>query len=174
MDYPDAKKLFHGSRFDVLSIEVPNPKGGHYIRELIDLPGAAVILPLLDDDKIILIRNQRDVVQQTLWELPAGIVEPGEAPETCAARELEEETGYQSAKLSHLFDAYYTPGVSNEKFYFYLAQDLTFVGQKLEEDELILVETIQLTQALQMIKEGIICDAKTIAALLHFVSFQKS
>lgn len=171
MDYPGAKKLFSGMRFDVLSIDVPNPKGGYFTRELVDLPGAVVILPFLDSDKVVLIRNQRDVVQQTLWELPAGILEKGESPEECAVRELEEETGYLPAKLSYLFDAFSTPGVSNEKFYFYLAQDLKHVGQKLEESELIAVEIVPLSSALQMIKEGTICDAKTICALLHYMTF---
>ena len=170
--YQNPKRLFHGILFDVLSVEAEHPKGGKMRRELVDHPGAVVILPFLNKEEILLIRNKRDIVQRTLWELPAGKLEKDEKPEACAARELQEETGYQATKFTPQLNFFTTPGFSNELIYGYVAEDLTHVGQNLDESEEIDVEPTKLSDALQMIKEGTICDAKTICALLHFTTFR--
>lgn len=166
--YKNPRVIYQGKRVDLLSIETEHPKGGTLRREVVSHPGAVVVLPLLDPQTVILIRNERYVVQETLWELPAGTLENGEDPAVCAARELEEETGYRGGKVDFLFQCYSTPGFCNEKLHFYLATELSEVGQKLDETEKIDVIPLQWTQALRMIKSGEIRDAKTICGLLYF------
>jgi len=169
--YKNPKLLFHGKRVDLLSIEAEHPKGGTIQREVVAHPGAVVILPILDSDTVVLIRNERYVVQETLWELPAGTLEKNEDPLACATRELEEETGYKAGKIAHLFDCYSTPGFCNEKLHIYLATELTQVGQNLDDTEKIDVVPVKLEKALEMIQSGEIHDAKTIAALLYVTTF---
>ena len=167
MKYENPELLYHGKRVDFLSIESDHPKGGKVKREVVAHPGAVVILPLLDPETVILIRNDRPVVQETLWELPAGTLEKGEEPLPCATRELEEETGYRAGTIEHLFNCYSTPGFCNEKLFIFCARDLQEVGQNLDETEKIEVVPTSFKKALEMIQDGTICDAKTIATLLY-------
>lgn len=169
--YQNPKRLFQGRRFDVLSIEADHPKGGTLRRELVDHPGAVVILPLLGEGKLLLIQNKRDIVQRTLWELPAGTLEQDEDPQDCALREVEEETGYKAGKVTPLFSFFSSPGICNEIIYVYQADQLTKGGQNLDESEEITVVVSQLSEAKRMIKDGTICDAKTICALLYYSTF---
>jgi ADP-ribose pyrophosphatase len=169
--YHNSKVLFKGKRVDLVSIESEHPRGGVHHLELVDHPGAAVILPLFDAETVVLIRNERSIVQQTLWELPAGTLEEGEEPLACAERELVEETGYHAHTITPLFDFFSTPGFCNEILFAFLAQELHFVGQNLDESEQISVEKVPLSHALEMIRKGIICDAKTICALLYFKTY---
>lgn len=171
--YNKPETLFHGKRVDLLSIEAEHPKGGKVRREVVSHPGAVVILPVLDSDTVVLIQNERYVVQEILWELPAGTLEEGENPLACAARELEEETGYRAGRIEHFFDCYSTPGFCNEKLFIYLAAELSHYAQNLDETEKIEVVPIKLEKALEMIHSGEIRDAKTIAALLYFHTFKK-
>ncbi|MCC5832042.1 MAG: NUDIX hydrolase [Chlamydiales bacterium] len=172
-NYKKPEILFHGSRVDLLSIEADHPKGGTVRREVVSHPGAVVILPLLEPETVVLIQNVRYVVQETLWELPAGTLEEIENPLDCAERELEEETGYRAGKIEPLFNCYSTPGFCNEKLFIYLATDLTLKKQSLDETEMIDVIPLKLKRALDMIFSGEIRDAKTIAALLYFTTFNK-
>jgi ADP-ribose pyrophosphatase len=169
--YQNPKVLFKGKRVDLLSVEAAHPKGGIIQREVVAHPGAVVILPLLDEKRVILIRNERYVVQQTLWELPAGTLEVDEDPLACASRELQEETGYHAGKITPLFDFFSTPGFCNEILFVYLAEELRWVGQNLDETEKIEVFPTPVSEALKMIKEGVICDAKTICTLLYFATY---
>jgi ADP-ribose pyrophosphatase len=166
--YQNPKLLFHGKRVDLLSIETPHPTKGSIQREVVDHPGAVVILPLLDSERLILIRNERPVVQQTLWELPAGTLEKGEEPQECAIRELLEETGYRARSCHYLFSFFSTPGFCNEKLFAYLAKDLLLEERHLDETENIEVFPLPLKEAFSMIHKGLICDAKTIATLCFF------
>ncbi len=170
--YEKVERVYHGQRVDILSVEVRGSGGKMALREVVDHPGAVVILPLLDPETVLLIRNERYVVQQTLWELPAGTLEPGEEPLNCAARELQEETGYSAQHLDPLLDFFSTPGFSNEILYTFVAQELTYVGQNLDETEVIEVEALPLLTALKMIEEGVIRDAKTISSLLYFYTYR--
>ena len=171
MKYQHPKIIYHGKRIDLLSVEAPHPTQGVIEREMVSHPGAVVILPLIDPDTVILIRNERYVVQQTLWELPAGTLEKEEDPAACAARELEEETGYQARSLVPLLHFFSTPGFCNEILYAYVARDLTPTSQRLDETEKIEVEPVPLSAALRMIREGVLCDAKSICTLLYYVQF---
>ena len=167
------ERAFQGSRFDVLIQEVPAPSGKPHKREVIIHPGAVVLLPIVDPHSIILIRNERFVVGETLWELPAGTLEPGESPDQTARRELIEETGYECAGLKPLTTFYSSPGICNEVLYAYVAEDLSFVGQNLDECEKITVETLPWPQVLQMIQNHEIRDGKSLATLLYYHAFYR-
>lgn len=162
---------FHGVRFDVHTVQIKNRSGGTTQRDLVVHPGAVIILPILDKENIILIRNQRFAVNKELWELPAGTLEPGEPSLETAKRELLEETGYRAKHTLPLFNFYTTPGICNEKMFAFLATDLERLEQSLDDSEEISVEIIQWSEALHMIREGKIEDGKTIATLLYYQTF---
>lgn len=169
--YKNPQLLYRGKRVNFLSIETDHPQGGTIQREVVEHPGAVVILPLLNRETVVLIKNDRYVVQETLWELPAGTLEEKESIQTCAERELEEETGYRAGKMTFLFDYFSTPGFCNELLYTFVAEDLTYVGQNLDSTETITFESVPLQEAWKMIREGTIRDAKTICTLLYFKAF---
>jgi ADP-ribose pyrophosphatase len=145
--------------------------GGRIKKEIVVHPGAVVLLPLLSDGRIVLIRNKRYTVGRTLVELPAGTLEPGEDPMNCAGRELLEETGYLAGRLKLLFRFYASPGILTEQMFVFAAYDLEPQRQALEADEDIEVMPVTLPEAIELIRAGDICDAKTIAAVLHYERF---
>lgn len=155
----DSKVLYKGKKFQ---LEVTGE------RATINHPGAAVILPLVDPEHFVIIQVERPSVGETLWELPAGTIEEGELPLVTAKRELIEETGYRAKNFKEIFSFYASPGYSTERLYAFLATDLKKGEQKLEKDEKIEPRVISFTEALDMIKEGKIIDAKTLATLLHY------
>ncbi|MCX5659342.1 MAG: NUDIX hydrolase [Planctomycetota bacterium] len=167
----NSRLLLHGPRFDVREVDVPEAGGGTVGKQVVIHPGAVVILPLLDDKTVVMIRNQRVAVGETLLELPAGTLEPGEAIESCAAREVVEETGYQAGRIEPLLDFYSSPGICTERMYCFVARELNHVGQDLDETEQITVEAVPLDEAVRKIRSGEIRDGKTIAALLYFAAF---
>lgn len=164
-------KSFQGVRFDVHSLEIPGKAGKKVKRDVVVHPGAVLILPLLDNENLVMIRNERFAVGQNLWELPAGTLEPKESPENTAKRELIEETGYQAGVIKPLNYYFTSPGICNEVMYAFVASDLSFVGQHLDESERITTETVSWKNALQMVRSGQIIDGKTIAALLYYHTF---
>jgi ADP-ribose pyrophosphatase len=143
-------------------------------REVVVHPGAVVILPLIDDNNLILIRNRRYVVGQTLVELPAGTLEKNENPMNCAGRELLEETGYLAGRLKPIGNFYSSPGILSEKMYAYAAYDLQKRKTALEEGEEIEVFQASMDEALGMIHDGIIADAKSMTAILMYDRFHRS
>jgi len=143
------------------------PTGRETSREIIEHPGSVGILPLATRDRVLLIRQYRHAIGETIWEMPAGTMEPGETPRECAGRELEEETGYRAKSLTPLFDCYPAPGYSMELMHVFLARGLTSAEQKTEEDEIISVKPVTSERAFRMIRSGQIRDAKTICALSY-------
>lgn len=168
-----SKRLFHGARFDVNAIEMTAKNGRTYQKEAVVHPGAVVILPLVDKDTVVLIQNYRFAAGEYLWELPAGTLEPDEEPQETAFRELIEETGYEAAKIEFLTQFYTTPGICTEVMHAYAAQNLTFVGQNLNETEDITTFTFEWKTILKMIHKGTIKDGKTITAFLFYHQFHK-
>ena len=156
----DSALIYKGTRIEVRKIDS---------RDVVIHPGAVVILPLLDENHIIMIRNERFAVGETLWELPAGTLEPQEHPQATAERELVEETGYKAGQIEYMTWFFTTPGFCNERMFAYTAKDLTYVGQHLDATEKITVEKLSWTKVLEMIKNGEIHDGKTLAALLFFL-----
>lgn len=151
-------------------------RGRKYALELLDRdghefavlrnPGSVVVLPILPGRQIVMIRSERPAVGRTLWELPAGTLDPGESPDAAARRELEEETGYRAATMTPLGRFYTSPGFTDELMTAFLGTELSHVGQRLEPDERLEVQPITVEEAMSMIDSGELCDAKTIAALL--------
>jgi ADP-ribose diphosphatase len=153
-------RLLHARRDQV---RLPNNQTS--TREYIVHPGAAVILPLFDNGDVLLERQHRYPLRRDFIEVPAGKLDPGEDPETCARRELIEETGYQAAEMRFLFEFYPTVGYSNEVMYFYLARDLKYIGHDPDHDEFLEIFRAPLDEAMAMIRHGEICETKTVTAL---------
>ncbi len=162
-----TRRLIHkGRKFDFEMVNVRLPSGRTVEREVVRHPGAVLIVPVLADNRVVLIRNYRIALGDTLFECPAGTLEPPEPPETCASRELIEETGYRAATMIPLGWFYTTPGLTDEKMFAYVAKDLTSVGQDLQDDECITVSPVPVDTAFAMIDRGEIADAKSMLALL--------
>src|SRR5262245_33553109 len=127
--------LLRTSKFDVERRKLVRPNGREVTREVVAHPGAVVLLPLLDDGRIVMIRNFRHAVDEELLELPAGTREPDESAETTALRELEEETGYRAARVEALFEFFPSPGVLTELMQVYVATRLMPTRQNLQGGE---------------------------------------
>ena len=169
----EIKDIYNGKIFDVVVEKVTLPNGMTKNREVVRHPGAAAMVPLLDDGKVVLIKQYRHAVGEFLWEIPAGTLEPPEEPVECARRELVEETGYEASSLDILAQILPAPGYTDERIHIFLATGLTPAEQKLEDDEILKAEPTHFETALEMIKKGKIRDAKTIAGLL-LTSFKNS
>jgi ADP-ribose pyrophosphatase len=137
-------------------------------REVCVHPGAVVILPILSDGRVLLIQNHRYSIHQVLIELPAGTLEKGEDPMNCAGRELLEETGYLAGRLKTIGSFFSSPGVLTEKLYSFAAYDLEKKETALEEGEEIEIMPVLFGEALEMVDDHRIMDAKTIDTLLMY------
>jgi ADP-ribose pyrophosphatase len=142
-------------------------------REVVRHPGAVTILPLLEDGRICLIQNYRASVDRTLIELPAGTLEPSESPKQTAARELTEETGFVAGNLQSLHEYYLSPGVLDERMHVFVATELSLDKPNREPDERIENLVVSIDEALAMVRDQRIQDAKTIASLLFYDRFAK-
>lgn len=168
----DEKPLLHqGVRVAVRGVQLPRPGADPQRREVVEAADAVVILPLMNDGRVVLIKNRRYAVKQTLWELPAGTLEPGEDPAAAAPRELTEETGYAAGRIKPMTHFFPAPGFCTECLHAFCATDLAHVGQDLDATEDIQAVPTAWADALAMIREGTIRDAKTIATLLYHHTF---
>lgn len=136
------------------------------IRDVILHPGAVAILPMVDKNHVCLVRQERPVIGETLLEIPAGTLEPGEAPEKAAVRELEEETGYQASRWRKLGSFYPSPGVMTECTHLFVAEELRPGTQNLDQDEELTPEIVRLQDLTRWARDGTIKDAKTLIAVL--------
>lgn len=161
----ETRKVFQGRVFDVTADTI---REGDitYVREVVEHPGSAVIVPLFADDTVALVRQYRHPARRYLLEIPAGSLDQGETPAAGAARELEEELGFRAGSLERLSEFYVSPGFLAEKMWLYLATDLIATAQRLDDDEIVEVVRVPFVRALQMIASGEIEDAKTIIGLL--------
>jgi len=141
------------------------PDGKIVDRDFVHHSGAVVVLPVLADGSIVMIRNYRFAVGETLWELPAGLLETGENQADCAGRELIEETGFKAGKIEKLGQFYTCPGIADENMHAFLATDLMPGEQDLETYEQITVEILSEQKVRDMLLDGTIHDGKTIATL---------
>jgi ADP-ribose pyrophosphatase len=163
----DGERIFSGRvvRLEVDRVQLPG--GGESVREVIRHRGATVILPVLDDGRILMVRQHRYPVEEVLLELPAGTLEPDEDPLHCAARELVEETGHAARTITPLGRFYSAPGYTDEVLHAVLARDLEHVGAMDPDDDEhleLVVRSVDATFA--MIATGEIRDAKTIATMM--------
>lgn len=169
-----SEVLLNARKFTVERRHYALPGRDPVSREIVVHPGAVLILPLLDDDRIVMIHNYRYAVERELLELPAGTIERGEPPETCAARELEEETGYRAASIESIGRFYTTPGFTDELMWCYVARGLTRTQQDLDAGENIRPEIVRWADAIEWVRDGTIVDGKTIAALLHYHTYGRA
>ena len=169
MDTSDERVLLEGERFNVHQMELTGSDGNVYCREVIRHPGAVVLLPLVDSDTVVLIKNHRPTVAETLLELPAGTREPGESPEQTAARELIEETGYRAGCLQEMHEFYSAPGICDELMHLYMATDLTAGQPEREAVEQIENRLADRDEIHELIATGAIRDAKTLVGLYAFL-----
>jgi ADP-ribose pyrophosphatase len=155
-----------------LSVErIRLPNGNVCELELIRHPGAAAVVPVDDAGNALLIRQYRHATGGYLLEVPAGKLDPGEAPETCARREVEEETGYRPGELLPLGWIWTTPGFTDERIWLFVARGLAPTRQDLQNDEVLTVERVPLERAVSWAETGEIQDAKSICALLRASRF---
>ena len=160
-----SASIYEGKIFDVVIDEI-REEGTEYQREIVLHPGSVVVVPVFSDGTVGLVRQYRHAAGAYLLEIPAGTMEKTDSPESGAARELEEEVGVVAGRIEKLAEFYVSPGFLSEKMFLYLATDLTEVGQKLEDDELITIERVNVSEAMAMISNGRIADAKSIIGIL--------
>jgi ADP-ribose pyrophosphatase len=170
-DAASARVLHHwrvhaGKVLDLDVDDVVEPGGVRGLREVVRQRGSVAALPVLEDGRVVLVRQYRYAVDTRVWELPAGRRDPGETPEQGALRELEEEVGLRAATLEPLLTFWTTPGFCDEVMHLFRATGLTPVPPRPEADEKIEQERFTLDEAMAMVKRGEIREGKTLVALL--------
>ncbi|WP_066312628.1 NUDIX hydrolase [Bacillus sp. FJAT-29814] len=164
-----SEEIFSGKIVSLHLQEVELPNGKTSKREIIKHPGAVAIIAVTNENKIIMVEQYRKALERAIVEIPAGKLEKGEEPASCARRELEEETGYECESLELLTSFYTSPGFADEIVHVFLAKGLTKKENSaaLDEDEFVILEELTLEEALQYVKEQKIYDAKTIYAVQY-------
>jgi ADP-ribose pyrophosphatase len=160
------RRVQRGAQFTLVTEPVSLPNGRRVDLDFVQHPGASAVVPFLGDDEILMIRQYRFVTGGEIYEIPAGKLDPGEAPEACAARELVEETGYRAGRLERLGSIWTSPGFTDEIIHLYAAFDLEKAQQQLEPDEIIELVPMSLDRALALARESEVFDAKTAIALM--------
>jgi ADP-ribose pyrophosphatase len=168
MNYRIVKSevIFRGKVFNTKVDQIEYDSGNKAVREVAEHPGGAVVVPVTNDRKIVMVTQHRYPMGEILLELPAGKLGKGEDPRLCAVRELEEETGYKSDNVKELGSIYTTPGYSTEKLWIYLAKDLKTGNHNREEGEFGMeVFELTLKEVEKKIYSGEIVDGKTICGI---------
>ena len=160
-----TENIYKGKVFDIRIDEIRDGDI-EYKREIVVHKGSCVVIPFFEDGTAALVRQYRHAAGKYLLEICAGTLNAGEDPEIGARRELEEEIGVTAENIEKLTEFFVSPGFLTEKMHVYLATGLTEVGQKLEEDELLTIERHPFPALFEMIRDGGIEDAKTIAGLI--------
>jgi ADP-ribose pyrophosphatase len=162
--------LLKAARFTVNAMTMIDKNGNEIMREVIRHPGAVVLLPILDDGSVVMIDNYRRSVDQTLLELPAGTIEIGEPPDLTAPRELIEETGYRSNRLTKVHEFYSCPGICDELMHLFVATELIAGDPEREATEQIENRIVPREEIQTLIKNGSIRDAKSLIGLYWYLS----
>ncbi len=161
----ESQLIYQGKFFNLYKdiVQLPNDKSSS--REYITHPGAVVVAPILEDNRIVFVKQYRYPIKKISLELPAGKLDPGESEEISARRELLEETGYSAEKLIFISEFYPCVGYSDERMHLYIAKDMTHIEQSTDHDEFIDPVILNYEEALQMVVEGEIFDQKTMLSL---------
>lgn len=172
-----SERVYTGRIIAVDRDTVRFPDGSTGELDIIRHPGASAVVPFLssldgDDPQLLLLRQYRYAAGQYLYEIPAGRLDKDEAPRDCAIRELREETGCTAKTMEHLVTMYTTPGFTDERIHLFLATELELGETAHEADEFMTVETVTLSRALQLIKEGQMPDGKSALAILYAAGFR--
>ncbi len=165
-DKISSTQIFSGKLIDLYLDNVRLPNGKQSTREWLDHPGAVCLVPILNNGDILLIRQFRYGPREEFIEIPAGKLDKNEEPLKCGLRELEEETGYKSNKLTFLTNIHPAIGFSNEKMWMYLAEELELSEKKLDDDEFLELLPTPLNVALEWVFSGKITDVKTIIGIM--------
>ncbi len=174
----ESSRKYQGRVIHVDHDVVRFPDGSTGVLEMVRHPGAAAIVPFVDDPgsadpRVLLIRQFRHAADGQLWEIPAGTLAPEESPAACARRELAEEAGMEAASLTRLTAIFTTPGFTDERIHLFLATGLTPVALAREPDEFITVHEKRWSEVGRMIREGKIRDAKSLCALMYVNCFSR-
>ncbi len=161
-----SQKIYNGRILSLRVDRVLLENGHETVREVIDHQGAAGVVAFDEEGKLLMVRQYRYPIGQELLELPAGKIDPGESPLQCAARELQEETGYKAEKLTELGRVYPAAAYDVELVHLFYAQGLTPVQQKLDEDEFLSVEHVDFDEAVRLVLADEILDSKTQIGIL--------
>ena len=164
-----SRKVYDGRIISVDVDTVRFPDGSVGELEMVRHPGASAVVPVLEggrDPQVLLIKQYRYAADGFVYEIPAGRLDPGESPERCAARELQEETGYTAEKLQRLTTMYTTPGFTDERIHLFVAEGLSQGKSDRERDEFLELFPVALSEAVAMIRSSQIVDGKTAIALL--------
>jgi ADP-ribose pyrophosphatase len=164
----DSEAVYDGALLHVRRDRVRLPDGVETVREYVVHPGAVLIVPVLDDGRLLVERQFRYPLQRVFIEFPAGKIDPGEAPEQTARREMIEETGYAAGRLVPLCVLHPVISYSTEAIQCYVADGLTHVGAQLDHGEFLEIDTMGVDALLEALDRGEITDAKTVAALLLY------
>ncbi len=160
-----SDKLYEGKILNLRidTVELPDKK--YSKREIVEHPGGVAVIPVTDDNSVILVKQYRKAVERFLYEIPAGKLELNEEPRQTAVRELKEETGFTANKLTYLYEFYTTPGYCNEKIYLFLGEELVEGEAVPDPGEFIESVKIHIDDLLKMIDRGEIIDSKTIIGI---------
>lgn len=162
------QELYRGKIVNLYVDNIRLPSGVTVIREVVQHPGGVTAVPVLDDGRLLLIRQFRYPIRKYIFELPAGKLDSSQPPLETMMRELEEETGYRAGTMEYECSFYTSPGISDEIIHLYTARNLTPVPQHLEEGEHISVEANSFAECLQKLQDGQIRDGKTILGILWY------
>ncbi len=163
---PDRRVIYRGRKVDLALLTVRLADGSSAEREVVMHRGAVAMVPMVDDDHVCLVHNRRHAVGKTLLEVPAGTIDPGESPDQTAARELAEETGYRAGRIERVADWFVSPGVMDERMFLYLCRDLTPGPTDHQPDEGLRPVVVAWDEAVRMVADRRVEDAKTMMAIL--------
>ncbi len=161
-----SEEIYKGKVVHLFRDTVRLPNGKQATREVIRHNGAVCVVPITEDGDVLMVRQYRYPFGRVLLEVPAGKIDPGEAPEDCARRELSEETGASAAVLTYLGDYYPSVAILDENIRMYLARGLTFHESHTDDDEFLQLVRIPLETLVSQVLSGEILDGKTQTAIL--------
>ena len=159
------KPLWHGRAFDFDEEVITLPNGKRFVAGIIHHPGSSAIVPVREDGSVVMIEQYRPAIRDFVWEIPAGCMDPGEDPLTCAKRELQEESGYAGNRFQKVGEIWIAPGYSTECIHLFLATELTARESHLDEDEFLSVHFFPFSRVVEMVERNEIEDAMTMIAI---------